>query len=163
MSWIAGLVVVIAAVACQPPKSAELSEQDITALKGISGKWTKAQVASDWSAMESLFADNVALFPANMAPVQGKEAVMTFLKGFPKLSAFTATPAEVGGSGDVSYDRGTYSFTTAAAPNAPSMTETGIYLAISKRQADGTWKVMRDIWHSDSPAPAPAPALAKKK
>jgi ketosteroid isomerase-like protein len=97
-----------------------------------------------------------------MAAVTGKDAAMTFMKGIPKLTAFTAAPVEVGGSGNISYDCETYSFTTAVAPKAPSMTETGTYLAIGQKQADGTWKVMRDVWHSDSPAPAPSAAPAKK-
>lgn len=158
MSWMVGIGMAGLVAGCQPPAPAELSQQDIAAIKAVSGKWTSAQLAADWTAMGALFADNVAVFPANMPIVDGKAAVLTFLKGFPKLTAFTATPAEVGGSGNFAYDRGTYSFTTAAAPNAPAMTETGTYLAIDQKQAGGSWKVTRDIWHSDSPATPPAPA-----
>jgi len=158
MSWALGLVMAGLVAGCQQPQPAELSPQDLAAIKAISGKWTKAQMAADWAGMAAMFGDGVTFFPANMPPVSGNDAALNFLKGFPKLTSFTATALDVGGSGDMAYDRGTYSFTTAPAPNAPSVTETGTYLAIDKKQADGSWKVTRDIWHSDSPAPAPAPA-----
>ncbi len=137
---------------------AELSQQDIAAIKAIGGQWTKAQLAADWTAIGGLFADNAALFPANQPIVDGKVAVLNFLKGFPKLTAFTAVSADVGGRGDFAYDRGTYTFTTAEAPNAPSVSEKGTYLAIEQKQSDGSWKVTRDIWHSDSPVAPPQKA-----
>jgi len=161
MRWAAGLAAVVAGMGCQPSQPAELSQQDIAAIQAIAGKWTTAQMAADWTAMGGLLADNIALFPPNLAPVEGRDAAMKFLQGFPKLSAFTASSVDVSGRGDLAYDRGTYTFTTEAAPNAPSMSETGTYVAILRRQADGSWKVTRDIWHSDSPAPPPA-AAAKK-
>ena len=158
VNWPIGLALVVFSAGCQQSQSAELSQQDVTAIKANTGTWTKAQLAADWAAMDGLFADNVSLFPPNLPAVEGKGATMNFLKGFPKLTAFTAISADVGGRGDVAYDRGIYSFTTAPAPGAPSTSERGTYLAIEQKQADGSWKVTRDIWHSDSPAGAPAPA-----
>jgi ketosteroid isomerase-like protein len=152
-----GLAVVGLVAGCQQPP-AELSQQDIAAIKAVSGKWASAQLAADWTAMGGLLADNAALFPANLSMVDGKAATLNFLKGFPKLTAFTAVSADVGGRGDFAYDRGTYAFTTAAAPNAPSVSEKGTYLAIEQKQSDGSWKVTRDIWHSDSPVAAPPKA-----
>lgn len=160
MSRAGGFVVAMLLAGCQQPQPAGLSQQDISAIKTISGKWTKAQLASDWTSLGALFADNVSFNPPNQAMVDGKEAAMNFMKGFPKLTEFTAVSNDVGGGGDFAYDRGVYSFTTAAAPGAPAATEKGTYLAIEQKQADGSWKVTRDIWHSDSPAP-PAPPAKK--
>lgn len=149
-----------AVIGCQQAQSTELTPADITALKAAPVKWTSSQMASDWAAMETMLAENIALYPPNGAPVEGKANALAFLKGFPKLTVFTAHSMDTGGNGDIGYDRGTYTFTTAEAPGAPSMTESGTYIAISQREADGSWKVLKDIWHSDAPAPA-APAAKK--
>jgi len=39
--------------------------------------------------------------------------------------------------------------------------ERGKYLTIWHKQADGTWKVVRDMFNSDLPLAAPAKAKAK--
>jgi ketosteroid isomerase-like protein len=45
------------------------------------------------------------------------------------------------------------------------VTDRGKYTEVWKKQADGKWKAVADIWNSDLPvsAPAPAPVAAKKK
>jgi ketosteroid isomerase-like protein len=43
----------------------------------------------------------------------------------------------------------------------------GKYIEIWRKQADGSWKILRDVYSSDLPLPAPekpaAPAKKKKK
>jgi mannose-6-phosphate isomerase-like protein (cupin superfamily) len=58
---------------------------------------------------------------------------------------WTATKAEISGSGDVGYTAGTYQI-------GP---EKGKYITVWKKQADGSWKVTEDIFNGDA-APAPA-------
>ena len=40
-------------------------------------------------------------------------------------------------------------------PGAPAMApEKGKYLAVWKKQADGSWKKLREVWNTDAPPPA---------
>ena len=58
-------------------------------------------------------------------------------------------------AGDLAYVSGTYEETMTDASRKPGK-DRGKYLAIFKKQADGTWKCIRDIWNSDLPASATA-------
>jgi ketosteroid isomerase-like protein len=61
---------------------------------------------------------------------------------------------EVAQSGDIGYTSGTYEFTMNDASGKP-VNERGKYLEVWKKQADGKWKCVMDIWNSDLPV-APA-------
>jgi ketosteroid isomerase-like protein len=41
-------------------------------------------------------------------------------------------------------------------PSGKPINDRGKYLAVWKKQPDGTWKCVMDIWNSDLPASAPA-------
>jgi ketosteroid isomerase-like protein len=71
--------------------------------------------------------------------------------------------AELEGRGDVAYARGSYSMKIAV-PGAPApVDEKGKYVEIWRRQADGSWKLARDIFNSDLPLPTAAPAPAENQ
>jgi ketosteroid isomerase-like protein len=75
--------------------------------------------------------------------------------------SWAPSKVEVAASGDLAYDQGTYTM-TGPGPDGKPITDKGKYLAVVKKQADGSWKVAEDMWNSDLPAVAP-PAPAKKK
>lgn len=56
-------------------------------------------------------------------------------------------------SGDFGYHSGSYVVKDATG----AVIDSGNYLAVLQRQADGKWLLIRDTWNSDRP-PAPAPA-----
>jgi len=66
------------------------------------------------------------------------------------------SPLETVISGDLAYQRGT--FTVAATPKAGGETRntSGNFLRIYRRQPDGSWRMVRDMFNSDKPTPAPA-------
>ncbi len=67
-------------------------------------------------------------------------------------TAFTLTwePLQSDASGDLGYTNGTYEARFRDA-KGNAMTRTGRYLTIWKKQADGSWKVVRDIGVQDAP------------
>ena len=69
---------------------------------------------------------------------------------------------EVAASGDMAYVQGTYTVSTPG-PDGKPVSDKGKYLAVAKKQADGSWKSSEDMWNSDLPAVAPAPAKKKGK
>jgi len=68
--------------------------------------------------------------------------------------SWKATKVEVAKSGDLACVSGTYEETMADA-NGKSVKDHGKYVEVWEKQANGTWKVVADIWNSDLPV-APA-------
>jgi ketosteroid isomerase-like protein len=68
---------------------------------------------------------------------------------------------EVDGAGDIAYVYGKYSMTITSEEGEP-VQDSGKYIEIWKRQADGTWKVSLDIFNSDLPIPEPEPLTAEE-
>jgi len=71
--------------------------------------------------------------------------------------SWKATKVEVAKSGDLACVSGTYDETMTDA-SGKSLKDHGKYVEVWKKQADGTWKVVADIWNSDLPV-----AAAEKK
>jgi len=58
--------------------------------------------------------------------------------------------ADAGGAGDLGYTNGRYEARFRDAKGSP-VARTGRYLTVWKKQADGSWKVVRDIGVQDPP------------
>lgn len=56
-------------------------------------------------------------------------------------------------SGDLGYHSGSFVVKDASG----AVVDSGKYLAVMQRQADGKWLMIRDTWNSDNPPPAPPP------
>ena len=52
------------------------------------------------------------------------------------------------------FERGTYTVTFTPKGTMLTVQDVGKYLTIYQRQADGAWKMARDIWNSNTPLPA---------
>jgi ketosteroid isomerase-like protein len=69
--------------------------------------------------------------------------------------AWKATKAEVAQSGDLAYLIGTYELSVNDYSGKP-VTDRGKYSEVWKKQADGNWKVVADMFNSDLPLPTPS-------
>ena len=151
----AGLTLLLAAAACQPAEL-EISEQDIDSIREQIDTYVRHALAGDWDAWGTTLMSDVIALPPNQAPLLGRDAVVAWGKTFPRLTAFTVSVDEIEGRGDMAYARGTYSL-AAMLPDSTSLTETGSFMEIHRRQADGSWPYSRLIWHSDAPLAAQPP------
>ena len=150
----------VLSVGCQGP--ARLSEADRTAIRQGGENWVKMVNARDWKGAAALWAEDAIELPPNQAAVQGRAAIQAWLEAFPPFSNFQLKSLEIEGRGDLAYDRGTISWTVTPADAAP-IEERAKYLCIWRKQADGSWRYLRDIWNSDLPLPAPQPPAAPAK
>jgi len=154
-----GIVICLGfSVGCQQP--AGFSAADRTAIRQSDENFTKLINAKDWKGALALYAEDAIELPPNQAAVQGKAAIQAWLEAFPPFSNFQEQSLEIEGQTDLAYDRGIYSMTLTPAGAAPII-DRGKYLTILRKQADGTWKVVRDIFNSDLPLPAPAKPRAR--
>ncbi|MCE5309565.1 MAG: SgcJ/EcaC family oxidoreductase [Acidobacteriales bacterium] len=148
-------------VGCQRP--AGLSEADRTAIRQVDETYVKLALANDAKGSVALYTDDATVLPSHHAALQGKAAIQAWMEApGPKISKFEMRSLEIEGRGDLAYDRGTYSVTVTPAGGTP-VEDRGNYLTIFRKQADGAWKLQRDIWTSELPLPEKPAAPVKKR
>ena len=142
------------ALACQPAP-AKLSDADVAALRaGVDS--IEAQILSRRdSAAAAHYTENAVFMVPNLPALEGRAAIRAWFTGGPPLSSFTLTPQEIDGSGDVAYVRGTWTLTIAAAGKTPAIEDHGKFLEVRRKQANGSWLMVADIFNSDVPLPTP--------
>ena len=118
--------------------------------------------AKDVDKMAAYYADDASLFVPRRPVLAGKEAIRNFLKesmavGDPNLSeSIAATKLEVSRAGDLAYTQGTYTATGTDPATKKVLTMKGKYVTVFKKQPDGSWKAVADIFNADGP-----PTVAK--
>lgn len=152
-----------AAAACQPAAPAGLTDADRDAIKAADAEFTRLAMAADFAGLVGKAYAEDAIFMAPNAPaVTGSAAIQTAMAAFPPISNFVITSQEIEGTATMAYARGAYTMTLTP-PGAAPIQDSGKFLAIWRKQADGTWKMTRDMFSSDLPVPAPEPAAPGKK
>ena len=141
-----------AVFACQPAP-ALLSDADIAAIHASADSFTANALARRDSANAAHYSETAVFMPPNQPAVEGRAAIRAWFEAFPPISAFSLTPLEIVGRGDLAYERGTYALTIAASGKTPAMPDHGKYLAVRRRHADGSWLMTVDIFNSDVPLP----------
>ena len=118
--------------------------------------WSKAGAAKDLERMLAFFADGASELAPNAPIATGKEALRKVWSHYFATPGFSIswqpTRVEVSRGSDLGYSLGTYVLTTPDPAGKP-VTDRGKYVTIWKKQADGSWKVIADIFNSDLPAP----------
>ena len=137
-------------------------------LRDLDAQWSAAAGAKDVDKTVSYYAADAIVMPPNAPAATTKEAIRSAWKEMltsPGAAiSWKATKVEVAKAGDFAYVSGTYEETMTDASGKP-VKDRGKYVEIFKKQADGTWKVVADIWNSDFPVPtsSPAPGAAERK
>lgn len=128
------------------------------ALRDLDGQWSAAAGAKDLDKTISYYAEDAMVLPPNSSSATTREAIRNTWKDLlasPGVAiSWKATKVEVAKSGDVAYTTGTYELTMNDA-SGKLINDRGKYVEVWKKQGDGKWKVVADIWNSDLPV-APA-------
>src|SRR5947199_6393750 len=127
------------------------------ALRDLDAKWSAAAGAKDIDKTVSYYSEDAVVMPPNAPSAKTRETIRSAWKEMltsPGAAiSWKATKVEVANSGDLACVSGTYEQMMTDASGKPAK-DRGKYVEIFKKQADGTWKVIVDIWNSDLPAPA---------
>ena len=143
---------------------AGLSEADRNAIRQAVSDFVnnaKAQPRND-KASAAFYEEDAIMVPPNHPDIRGRAAIEAFLASFPPFSDYRLETLEIDGQGDVAYERGTNSMTLTPPGGAPAEWRSK-YLVIYRRQADGSWKVSREIFTPDAPPSAPQDPSAAPK
>jgi uncharacterized protein (TIGR02246 family) len=147
-----------------------LAQNDDMAQKKIyfdkmNDKFGHALLDGDYNTIASFYTEDAISLPSYEPMWRGKDAISDgnkkdFESGL-KYHSFNAKTTDFYGSGDITYEIGTYelTFTNMTA----EMKDHGKYLNIWQKQSDGSWKLRADTWNSDVNPMSMSHAGAKSK
>jgi len=125
------------------------------ALEAAGARFSAAVLKGDSATLASFYADDAILMPANMKAVRGHDAIAKALGGMIASmhpSAFKLQIQDVIVAGDYAIETGSLQITTQPARHgAKPSQDVEKYVAVWKKQADGSYKLLRDISNSDQP------------
>jgi ketosteroid isomerase-like protein len=149
---IAGLVLLALGCNRTPQHAASTQAVDEAAVRQTDENWSKAaqsKKVDDWVAF---YSDDAVILPPNDKKAGSKEEVrkdIGELMTLPGLALnWEPSKVEVARSGDLAYTQGSYRMAFMD-PHGKPATDQGKTLEIWKKQADGTWKCVADMWNSD--------------
>ena len=129
-----------------------LSAADMAAIRAADSSFAAAASAGDVDALVAVYARDASLLPPNLPPQKGHTAIRSFWGGF--LNAYTVkfelASDTIEGRGDLAYNVGRFRYT--AVPKARSgagVADEGKFLEVLKKQPDGSWKYLVDMYSSN--------------
>jgi ketosteroid isomerase-like protein len=159
------LALVLLAAGCGQQNSKDTRAADEGALRDLDAQWSKAAAARNVDAAVSYYSDDATLLAPNAPAVRDKQSIRaawSALLGPDTSLSWQASKVEVARSSDLAYVMGVYQMTSKDAQGKP-VTDSGKFVEVWKKQADGNWKTVADIFNTDLPAQAPTPASGKTK
>lgn len=158
MKTVTTLALGLTLTACAPLASpAGLSEADKAAIMAQRAAYVRAVNEGDAAGAANIFAqDGLALMP-NAPAISGKEAITRFYRTLPPVGDFKLYGEQIEASGDLVVIRGSNAYNIMLPGAATAVADTGKFVEVWKRQADGGWRLLWDIGNSDRAA-APPPA-----
>lgn len=128
------------------------AESAAEAIRKADQQWADAAAAKDLDKSVSFCGPDAAILVPNAPAAEGEEAIRKWFQSLFNIPGLKliwhATNAEGAKSGDLGYSTGKYelSFTD---PSGKQVSDHGKYVTVWKKQPDGRWKVVRDIFNSD--------------
>jgi uncharacterized protein (TIGR02246 family) len=153
------LVVASALSACAqqapaPTPPPDTRAADEAAIRSAVKEWSASAAAKDADKFASYYADDGVLLLEGAPDVHGRAAIREAVAGMMQDPNFALSfePEEVAAarSGDLAYEAGTYSLTLSDAKKKAS-TQKGHYVVVWRKEADGSWKALKDAPVSDAP------------
>ena len=124
------------------------------AIRQLDEDFMKAANAKEAGALvKAFYAQDAVLLPTNRPIVEGRSNIQAFLQGLID-SGFTGIKLETtrtASAGDLAYGRGRYTLSLTPPGGAP-VQHAGKYVVVYRRQPNGSWRAVADIFNSDQPA-----------
>ena len=124
------------------------------AIHQLDAEFMKAASAkSAASLVKAFYAPDAVLMPPNHPIVEGRAKIQGFLQALidSGLTSIKLDTTTIAGAGDLAYGRGRYSLTISP-PSGTPVQDAGKYVVVYRRQANGAWRAVTDIFNSDQPA-----------
>ncbi|HEY9426050.1 MAG TPA: nuclear transport factor 2 family protein [Gemmatimonadaceae bacterium] len=138
----------------QPAANADAG-QVRQAIETASARFSDAARRGDAAGLVATYAENAVVMQPNTPAWRGRDAIRKGWAGFlssATVREFSLHTEDVMTSGDLAVQTGTYSMTLQPkTAGARELTDKGKFVVAWRKQADGSWKAVRDIYNSDMP------------
>lgn len=124
------------------------------AVRAADAAWLKAYDTKDVQKAVAVLDEQGSMLMSNAPIATGKKAVAKLIAAdFARSQNLTwhVDKAGVAASGDLGYTSGSYEMSFQDA-SGKTVADKGKYLTVWKKQADGSWKVLFDMFNTDLPA-----------
>lgn len=137
---------------CTKTVPSTLSEADKAAIaKSATDINNSFNVSKDYKAYtNSYYAEDATVLYPNGEPIKGREAIIALLSTYGTDMNVTPTILDINGGAELAYVYGTVKMET----NAKVELDHGKYIEIWKKQKDGRWQVIYDIFNTSVPVAA---------
>jgi ketosteroid isomerase-like protein len=145
-------------ISCKAPVATGLSAEDEAAIRAVYDKAMAITADTEEGLVAYLntyYAADATIMPPNHPAATGYEAIISVFKEMGPSEDFRSEILKIDGRDGLAYVHGTYSLNRRLPGTETPVHDTGKYIEIWKKQADGGWKVYIDIFNSDVPLPAP--------
>ena len=139
--------------ACAPPATDAAADEELLRAE-LQGYYT-AYNARDVDALVERYEGGAVIMAANEPVAVGTEAIRAFF-----IAGWEGAEIEVNGemddlviSGDWATMRGSWRGMITPSDGSPSIEDTGSFIEVYRRQSEGSWKSVWDIWNSTLPQP----------
>jgi uncharacterized protein (TIGR02246 family) len=161
LRWSVALLAAVVTAACRAappagdgPSGLGLAPADEARVRAADSVFAIGANTGDVEKVASAYAEDATLMPPNAPPIRGRAAIRGFWNGL--LQAYgvelTIGVDQLEGRGDLAYIVGHYRFvTTPKAKGTPALPpEDGKFVEVLKRQADGSWRYVVDMYSANS-------------
>jgi len=149
------ILLVVIALGCQQqaPDTRVEDEQAIRDVEDV--QMLEAAREKDVERLMSFYAEDAVGFPPHAPMTRDKEASRQTWLEIVEYPSFTwqTTKVEVSRSSDLAYSYGTFDGSIIG-PEGEPIDYNGKWVVVWKKQADGSWKHIIDIYNSDLPLPS---------
>ena len=146
------LIASAAVSACAPPPPPAPDTAAVrTAIEAANAAFIAAATKGDAAQMTAGYdANGMVLGPGGPAATGSAEIakLMGGMLDAATMKDFTLTTGDVIVMGDYAIETGTYAMVVTP-KNGKDTPDNGKYVVVWKKQADGSWKMLRDIWNTD--------------
>ncbi len=128
-------------------------EADVEAINSLRDEFIALDNASDAAGLASLYTNDAVLMPPNEAAVTGNQAIESwFQTTFDQFTTeFTVASEELEVVGDWAFDWGAYMTALTSKAGGEATEDRGKYMVILRKQVDGSWRIVKNIWNSNNP------------
>jgi uncharacterized protein (TIGR02246 family) len=150
---LSALAIALLISACAPPPSVEFTAEDEATIAASEEAFEAAANARDWAGVAANYSEDAVFIPPNQPAITGRAGVETWHEGTPPGAELTLNVSDIYGDGELAYVHGTYVLTIPAGED--TLRDVGRYVEIRRKQQDGSWPIVLDIFNSDLAAPEP--------
>ena len=137
--------------AAEEPGVKPLSDEDITAINETFHGFIQACLDGNWDLAVSYFTEDALRMPLNAPIEQGRVSFRAHFDVVEKITEWAIHSSDIDGECGIAYVRYSYTLTGVLKGMNEPVSYTGKAIGILRKQEDGSWLFIMDIWNSDAP------------